>query len=373
MSPHTALMRRLAVIALAATLTATALSACSSSAGTGSTKPVAKVDQSVLDCIAGKSALVGPNGEKGTYADKVTATADQMTAAKKAATGGKIAISTHFASDYTTQVVDGIKKVAQEIGATVITTDAGSKPQTQISDIESLIAQKPALLVIFPVDAAASAPDLKAAADANVPVVVVGSALEANNYSSLISAYDFGGGLQAASQLVTALGGKGDIAVVPYKFSLWHVDNRVKGFEAGISCAPGIKIVEKSVTCQAKADCTTAFSDILTANPSIAGGFGAYDGIAQGMNAAAASAGWKGFVTTSDLGLETAQLINSKTAALRATSAQITTCQGSAAGTAMVLTLAKADLPKVVFCKNVAVDSSNVGKVYEQLFGAALK
>jgi len=39
----------------------------------------------------------------------------------------------------------------------------------------------------------------------------------------------------------------------------------------------------------------------------------------------------------------------------------------------MVLTLAKADLPKVVFCKNVAVDSSNVGKVYEQLFGAALK
>ena len=373
MSPHTALPGRLAVVMLAATMSVMALSACSSSAGTGTTEPAATVDQSVLDCIASKSALVGPNGEEGTYADKVTATADQVAAATKAAGGGKIAISTHFASDYTTQVVAGIEKVATEIGATVITTDAGSKPQTQISDIESLIAQKPALLVIFPVDAAASAPGLKAAADANVPVVVVGSALQADNYSSLISAYDFGGGLQAATQLVTALGGKGDIAVVPYKFSLWHVDNRVKGFEAGISCAPGIKIVDDTVTCQAKADCTTAFSDILTANPSITGGFGAYDGIAQGMNAAAASAGWKGFITTSDLGLETAQLINSKTAALKATSAQITDCQGSAAGTAMVLTLAGADLPKVIFCENVAVDSTNVGKVYEQLFGAPLQ
>jgi len=350
-----------------------ALSACSSSASPGSTQPAATVDQSVLDCISGKSALVGPNGEKGTYASDVTATADQIAEATKIAAGGKIAISTHFSSDYTTQVVAGITKVAKTIGATVITTDAGSKPQTQISDIESLIAQKPALLVIFPVDAAASAPGLQSAADAHVPVVVVGSALKADNYSSLISAYDFGGGLQAATQLVTALGGKGEIAVVPYKYSLWHVDNRVKGFEAGIACAPGIKIVEDTVTCQAKADCTTAFSDILTANPTITGGFGAYDGIAQGMNAAAASASWKGFITTSDLGLETAQLINSKTAALQATSAQITDCQGSAAGTAMVLTLAGASVPKVIFCENVAVDSSNVGKVYEQLFGAPLK
>jgi ribose transport system substrate-binding protein len=367
--------RRRVLAAAAVSIAAVALSACTSSHPDKS-KSNAAGDASSLSaaaaCIKSNSELVGPHGEPGTMATKVTVTPADIEAARKAVAGGAIAISEHFSSDYTTQVVSGIKAAASSLGARVITTDAGGTPQKQVSDIESLLAQRPKLLVVLPVDAAASAPGLAAAANAHVPVVVVGSALNTSNYSALVSAYDYGGGLAAGAQVIEALKGVGKIAIMPYKYSLWHVDNRVKGFRAAIACDPGIKVVEDTVTCQAKADCTSAFTNVLTAHPDIKAAFGAYDGIAQGMNAAAVSQSWKGFITTSDLGLETAQLIASGNQPLQGTAAQLTDCQGKATGNAVVLTLAGKTPPKTIFCDDVPVEKGNVAQVYQQLFGKSL-
>lgn len=363
---------RIAVTTVITTAVIT-LAACSAGPHTDSDDTAAVSVDSSVACIEKMSELVGPNGEEGVMAADVKTDDAAVAAAKAALDGGKVALSTHFASDYTTQVVDGITAAVKADGGTLITTDAGGDPKKQLSDVESLIAQKPALLVVFPVDAATSSPGLQAARDADIPVVVVGSALDGADYTSLISAYDYGGGLEAGRQLITALDGKGDIAVMPYKYSLWHVDNRVKGFTDALNCAPGITVVEDSISCQAKADCATAFGNVLTANPTITGAFGAYDGIAQGMNAAARSAGWEGFITTSDLGLETAQIIKSGNQALQATAAQLTDCQGKAAGDILTLALAGKTVPKMVFCEDVAVDRSTVSDVYEQLFGAPLK
>lgn len=377
--------------ALSAAVALAALAACgsgsstaarpASTAGNGSSAVGAAASPSTaatdVAAAGGKCAkppadqLVGPNGEPGVLADTVTVTPEETAAAKTAVAGGTIAISQHFSSDYTSQVVDGIKKAAQDLGASVITSDAGGTPQKQVSDIEGLAAKKPALLVVFPVDAAASAPGLAAAKAANIPVIVVGSALNSSDFVSLISAYDFGGGLAAAKQVIDALGNKGDVAVLPYKFSLWHVNNRVTGFKAGIACS-NLKIVADSQTCQKTADCTGAFADILTAHPTIKAAFGAYDGIALGMNAAAQAASWKGFITTSDLGTDTADKIKSGDQPLQGTSAQLTDCQAAATGKAITLALAKKDVAKVIFCNDVPVDKNNVGEVYQRLFGKPL-
>lgn len=318
------------------------------------------------------SALLGPDGTtKGVTADSVEVTDEDIAAAKEAVAGKSVAISQHFPSDYTSQVVAGITTAMEELGATIITSDANADPQKQVSDIENLLAKQPALLVVFPVDAAASAPGIAAANDAGVPVVVVGSALEGADYDSLVTADNYEGGVIAAAQMIEALDGAGEIAILPYKYSLWHVDERVAGFKAGIACSD-ITVVEDSQTCQGPADCTTVFTNILTANPGITGGFGAYDGIALGMNAAAQSAGWDGYITTSDLAAASAKAIASGDQPLQGTAAQLTDSQGTTTGAIATLILAGKTPPKLVFCADVGVTQANVEEVYEQLFGEPL-
>ena len=53
----------------------------------------------------------------------------------------------------------------------VATTDAGFKPDKQVSDIETVLAQKPNIIVSIPTDPVATANEYKAAADAGVKLV----------------------------------------------------------------------------------------------------------------------------------------------------------------------------------------------------------
>lgn len=317
--------------------------------------------------------LVGPNGEPGVTADSIKVTDADVAAAKAAVSGKVVAVAQHIGTvDYTKQVVAGIEAILTGLGAKVVTSDANFEPGKQVSDVENLLAQKPALLIIFPVDQAASAPAILAANRANVPVVVVGTALTAGGeYKSLISADDYEGGVIAADQLARALGEEGEIAIVPYKFRLWHVDQRVRGFRDGIKCSR-LRVVEDQQTCTNPSDCTPVFADILTAHPGLKGAFGAWDGIALGMNAAAQTAGWKGTITTSDLSLASAQAIKSRSEALKATAGQLTDEQGRITGQIATLVLAGKEVPKMVFVPDAPVDERNVAEVYQRLFGKPL-
>ncbi|MEO7192838.1 MAG: substrate-binding domain-containing protein [Vicinamibacterales bacterium] len=360
----------------AASASATSSSAASSAPASSSAAATSSSAPDDKKCVtptgtgfSGK--LTGPNGEPGVTADTVKVTDEDKAAASAAVKGKTVAISQHFSSDYTSQVSDGIANAMKALGANIITSDAGGKPEKQVSDIESLLAKKPALLVVFPVDAAASTPGIKAANAAKVPVVIVGSALKGAEFESLISADNYEGGVIAAKQMIDALGNSGDVAILPYKFSLWHVDERVAGFRDGIACS-GLKVVADKQTCQAVADCTGVFADVLTANPNLKGGFGAYDGIALGMNAAAKTAGKDVFITTSDLGGDSAKAIASGSQPLKATAAQLTDAQASVTAAISTLVLAGKPVPKMVFAPDAAVSKDNVAQLYEKLFGKPL-
>jgi ribose transport system substrate-binding protein len=317
--------------------------------------------------------LVGPNGEPGVTAESINVTDADVAAAKAAVAGKVVAVAQHIGTvDYTRQVVAGVEAQLTALGAKVVTSDANFDPGRQVSDVENLLAHKPALLIIFPVDQAASSPAILAANRAKVPVVVVGTALlGGGEYKSLISADDYEGGVIAADELAQALGEEGEIAIVPYKFRLWHVDQRVRGFRDGIKCSR-LRVVEDQQTCTNPSDCAPVFADILTAHPGLKGAFGAWDGIALGMNAAAQTAGWKGAITTSDLSLASAQAIKSRSEALKATAGQLTDKQGKVTGQIATLVLAGKEVPKMVFVPDAPVNERNVADVYQRLFGKPL-
>ncbi|HEY8870511.1 MAG TPA: substrate-binding domain-containing protein [Candidatus Limnocylindrales bacterium] len=320
------------------------------------------------------ATLVGANGEPGVASSTVTLADADLAAAKTKLTGKTIAISQHIGvADYTRQVVGAASKIFEAAGAKIVTSDANFDPAKQVSDIENLLQQKPALLIVFPVDQAATVPGIKAANTANVPVVVVGSALkEGGTYASLVTADNFEGGVIAADEMIKLVGGSGEVAIVPYKFSLWHVDERVRGFRAGIACT-GMTVAEDKQTCTNENDCVGVFADILTAHPNLKAGFGAYDGIGLGMNAAASTASWKGIVVTHDLGLATAQAIAGKTAPLKATASQETLDQGTTAARIALKVILGQDVPKLVFSPVTPVTADNVAAEYQKLFGKPLQ
>ena len=85
----------------------------------------------------------------------------------------KAAIVMHYAgNDWSQAQIEGLKAQFDKMGIEVIaTTDAGFKPDKQVSDIETVMAQKPNIIVSIPTDPTATAAAYKAAAGAGAKLV----------------------------------------------------------------------------------------------------------------------------------------------------------------------------------------------------------
>ena len=114
---------------------------------------------------------LGPNGEKPEAASTVTLTDEEL--AKIKDMKATAAIVMHYGgNDWSQAQIDGLKAQFGKMGIEVIAvTDAGFKPEKQVSDIETVMAQKPNIIVSIPTDPVATAAAYKAAADAGVKLV----------------------------------------------------------------------------------------------------------------------------------------------------------------------------------------------------------
>src|ERR1700752_1893270 len=90
---------------------------------------------------------LGPNGEKPEAASTVTLTDEEL--AKIKDMHAKAAIVMHYAgNDWSQAQIEGLKAQFEKMGIEVVaTTDAGFKPDKQVADIETVMAQKPNIIV----------------------------------------------------------------------------------------------------------------------------------------------------------------------------------------------------------------------------------
>ena len=307
--------------ALAATLFLT-MTACGSSGGSStpndkSTAAGSTCDPAVLskietsiDAAQTKAQSTGPNGEAAKPASDVTLTDDEI--AKVKAMNATAAIVFHTkASDWSTAQETGLKTEFARLGITVTdVTDAGFKADQQITDIETVMAKKPSIMVSIPVDAAATADAYKAVAAAGTKLVfmdnVAAGLQQGTDYVSVVSADNFGNGVVSAHLMAKALCGKGKIATVFHGADFFVTKQRHDGFVNTIkSDYPDIQIVdEKGID---GADFATLAQDatnaILAKNQDLQGIWAVWDTPAEGVLAAINSNNRKGvIVITEDLG-----------------------------------------------------------------------
>ena len=266
--------------------------------------------QQALAKLAGQVLATGPNGEAATKADSVTLTpADVEQVRTKKATA---AIVMHYTGDgWTDAQIAGLRQQFGELGIDVIAvTDAGFKPDRQVSDIETMLARRPNIIVSIPADPVATAGAYRQAAAAGVKLVFMDNVpkdmVAGRDYVSAVSADNVGNGVVAAHLMADALGGRGDIGVIYHEADFQVTRQRLEGFTSTIERDyPDIRVVDrKGVTGpdfagQAQAAATA----MMVKHQDLAGIWGVWDVPTEGIVAAARAIDRKGLaVTTEDLG-----------------------------------------------------------------------
>lgn len=295
------------VLSLGACSTATTQTASTENADVS-----AQVDAALAE-LSGQVLSVGPNGETAAGFDATTLTDDEV--AKVQAGNFKVAIVMHYAgNDWSSAQVQGLESEFTRLGMEVVAvTDANFKPEQQVSDLETVLALKPDLIVSIPTDPVATAAAYAQARDAGVKLVFMDNVPDGfvggKDYVSVVSADNKGNGVVSAHLLAKALGGQGEIGLVFHDAEFFVTAQRYEGFKETIALYPGITIVEEKGIGgpDFAGDAQAATTALLTKYPNLAGIWGVWDVPAEGIMAAARESGRPDLkIATEDLGTNVA-------------------------------------------------------------------
>jgi ribose transport system substrate-binding protein len=310
----------------------------------------------------------GPNGEKPVLASDIKLTAEEI--AKVKSMNATAAIVMHYtASDWAKAQMAGQKRALDELGIKIIAvTDAGYKAEQQVSDIETVMARKPNVMISVPAEQSATSDAYKRAAAAGIKIVFLDQTgagmVPGKEYVSLVSSDNRGMGKAAALLMAQALDGKGNIGLIPHASDLFATKERVVGFKEAIKAYPNIKVVaEQGVGGPDFAgESERIASGLLTAHPEINGIWAVWDVPTEGVLAAARSSGREPkdlAITTCDLGVNIA-IDMSKKGYVRGTGSQRPFGAGYAEGMLAGYALLGKEAPPYVVLPALAVSRDNL-------------
>ncbi|MBG9986363.1 substrate-binding domain-containing protein [Facklamia sp. DSM 111018] len=188
-------------------------------------------------------------------------------------------------------VTEGVKDAAEELGIELIVTDAQNSPETQLTDIENILAKSPDALIIDPTDSDAIIPAVELANEAGVPVFTMDRQTNGGEVISHIGYDAIKSGKLAGEYLVEQLGGKGKVVELQGIMGTNVAQDRSEGFNSIISENPDMEIVSQQSANFDRAEALTVMENILTANPEINGLYAANDEMLLGAMEAIEAAG----------------------------------------------------------------------------------
>jgi ribose transport system substrate-binding protein len=361
--------------------TSTGGAATSGGASTGAaTSAASSVDakaQKSLDELTKTVLSKGPNGETPVAADTITLTADEL--AKVKAKNATAAIVLHYGgNDWSTAQVDGLKKEFADLGIKVIAvTDANFKPDKQVSDIETVLARKPSIIVSIPTDPVATAAAYRKAAQQGVKLVFMDNIPKGftpgKDYVSVVSADNYGNGVASADLMAQALGGKGKIGLIYHDADFFVTKQRYDAFKKTITDNyPDIQIVdEKGIAGPDFAgDADKAANAMLTQHADLNGIWAVWDVPAEGVIAATRETGRNDLVvTTEDLGQNVAINI-AQGGVVKGLGAQRPFDQGQAEAKLAAYSLIGKKAPPYVAVNALPVTKANLMEAWQTVYHA---
>ena len=192
----------------------------------------------------------GPNGERPTPLSALRLTPSEI--AKVRAGRYTAALVWHESSEFTSAVDAGVRDELGVLGIKVVAeTSANFDAAKQKSDLETVQAKRPSVLLTLPVDPVVTASAYKAAARQGTKIVLLSSVPQGmkygRDYVNLVTDDLFQMGKRAADALATAIGGKGKIAYFFHDANHFVTNQRDQAFLRTITGNyPDIDVVAKS-------------------------------------------------------------------------------------------------------------------------------
>jgi ribose transport system substrate-binding protein len=192
--------------------------------------------------------------------------------------------------------VQGMQAAADKAGCELKVTSANNNSSQQVEQVNDLLNQDIGALVFISQDSTAAAAGVRAANQADVPVVAVDQRPESG--SGELATYIATDSVKAAHQLCTWLfqqmGGSGELAILHGVLGSTAEIQRTQGCQDALAENPNIKLVAEDTANWDETEAFTKTQNILTANPNLKAVFGESDAMAIGAAKAAQQAGRTG-------------------------------------------------------------------------------
>jgi ribose transport system substrate-binding protein len=336
---------------------------------------VSRVAETRLVELKGQVLSNGPHGEKPTPATAAELTPAEIAQVK--ARSATAAIVMHYGgNDWAIAQIAGLKHEFANLGIRVLAvTDANFKPDRQVSDLETVLSQKPDIIVSIPTDPVATADAYKRAAATGARLVfmdnVPNGMTAGKDYVSMVSADNYGNGVVSAHLMAKALGGKGEIGVIYHEADFFVTKQRWQGFTATIKKDyPDMRIVEEKGIAgpDFAGDAQSVANAFLSRHPKLDGIWAVWDVPAEGVMAAARSYGrYDLAVATEDLGKNVAIAL-AKDQIVVGLGAQVPFDQGITEARLGAGALLGKTQPPYVALSALPVDHTNVLEAWKQVY-----
>lgn len=315
----------------------------------------------------------GPNGETAVLATELSLTDEEIAQIQEG--NYTAAISFHYGgNDWSSAQQKGLEDTFKKLGIEITAiTDANFSAEKQVSDLETIMAKKPDILVSIPTDATSTANAYQRVADSGTKIVFmdnVPSGFSAGeNYVSCVSADNYGNGLIAADLIGEALGGKGKIGIIYYDVDFFVTNQRLEAFEKEMAEKyPEIEVVSK-MGFQDENGCDVVADAMITQNPNIEAMFVHWDIPCEGALSALRAAGRDDILlSTIDLGNNIAKEIAEGN--VLGLGAQLPYDQGVAEATLAAYALLGKEAPAYVAVPAKRVEKSNLLQAYQDVYHA---
>ncbi len=364
-------------VVVAVVLVSLGLTACNSATSTMSEENpgVSEQADAALAALEGQVLSRGPHGEEASPVSSAELTDEQVAQVREL--GATAAIVLHYGgNDWANAQVDGLRTRFEELGIDVVAvTDADFNPDTQVSDIETVMSLNPDVMISIPTNPVATASAYQRVADAGVELVFMDNApqglVAGEDYASVVSADNYGNGVVSAHLLARALGGEGEIGLIYHEADFFVTAQRYEAFKTTIEeDYPDITIVEETGIAgpDFAGDGEAAASAMITQNPNLAGLWAVWDVPAEGALAAARASGRTDLnIVTEDLGTNVAIAL-AKDEMIVGLGAQLPYDQGVAEANLAALALLGEDTPPYVAVSALPVTHDNVLEAWEQVY-----
>jgi ribose transport system substrate-binding protein len=153
-------------------------------------------------------------------------------------------VTVHVDLPYWKTAAEGFQKAATEYGVTAeVRGPTSFDPQAEVQEFRTVVARKPAGILVSVTNSSLLAPEIDAAIAAGIPVITLDSDAPESKRLYFIGTNNLQAGRLGGQRVAAQLNGKGNVVFLTMPGQP-NLDERLKGYQDAFSAYPGIKVVE---------------------------------------------------------------------------------------------------------------------------------